>query len=249
MEDPSRLSYKIKKALRNPGRIIPFLKKYFTFKRIAASSKGHLDYYGKLVDLKAQTNPDLAVGSTSKDSWLSIGELQFNYLVKHGLQPNHHFLDLGCGNLRAGWRIIDYLEGAKYTGVDISSEIIRAAAKTLVDKELMPKRPYLYLVGDTHLEFLPSGYFDVVHAHSVYTHCPEEVIRSSMLGVKRVLRPEGFFDFTILEINETSANILEKDFYYSVDVIRDLAEGCGYTVQVMDDWTDHPHTKIRARIS
>ena len=37
---------------------------------------------------------------------------------------------------------------------------------------LQRKLPYLTLVNDLRLEFLPDSYFDVVHAHSVFSHSP-----------------------------------------------------------------------------
>ena len=48
---------------------------------------------------------DPALGGHLVKYYLS---LQFDYLVEHGLKPGHRMLDIGCGNLRAGWRFIDY---------------------------------------------------------------------------------------------------------------------------------------------
>ena len=56
--------------------------------------------------------------------------------------------------------------------------------------------PHLTLVQDLKLEFLPAGYFDAVHAHSVFSHCPIEVIDECLAHVGRVMKPGGFFDFT-----------------------------------------------------
>ena len=36
--------------------------------------------------------------------------MQFDYLVKHGLRPADRILEIGCGNLRAGRLLIDYLD-------------------------------------------------------------------------------------------------------------------------------------------
>ena len=68
-----------------------------------------------------------AVGSQTHDSWLEIGQMQFDYLVKHGLQPGDRMLEIGCGNLRAGRLFIDYLDPGNYYGIDISPDILLAA--------------------------------------------------------------------------------------------------------------------------
>ncbi len=48
-------------------------------------------------------------------------------------------LDIGCGNLRAGWRFIDYLEAGHYYGIDISPDILMAAKQTLTTQGSRPR--------------------------------------------------------------------------------------------------------------
>jgi hypothetical protein len=76
---------------------------------------------------------DRAVGSPSRDSWLGTGQLQFEYLVGHGLERDMRLLEIGCGNLRAGHLFIDYLESGNYHGIDISPPILIAALQTVAD--------------------------------------------------------------------------------------------------------------------
>jgi hypothetical protein len=42
--------------------------------------------------------------------WEFMGDLQFNFLISHGLKPYHHLWDIACGSLRAGVPLIRYLE-------------------------------------------------------------------------------------------------------------------------------------------
>ncbi len=44
-----------------------------------------------------------------KESWDIEGISQLKLLKQYGLQPNMKFLEIGCGYLRAGSHIIDYL--------------------------------------------------------------------------------------------------------------------------------------------
>lgn len=118
-------------------------------------------------------NPEAAVGSQTHDRWLALGRMQFDYLVEHGLAPGARMLDIGCGNLRAGWRFIDHLEAGHYYGIDISPDILIAAKRTLTAQGLQAKVPHLTITKDLTLDFLPDAYFDVVHAHSVFSQPPE----------------------------------------------------------------------------
>jgi hypothetical protein len=43
-----------------------------------------------------------------------MGELQFKFLIEHGLLPGYTLLDVACGSLRLGNRIIPYRDCCKY---------------------------------------------------------------------------------------------------------------------------------------
>jgi SAM-dependent methyltransferase len=190
-----------------------------------------------------------AVGNSGRKRWREAGQRQFKYLVKHGLQPQHRLLEIGCGNLRAGWRFIDYLEPGHYYGIDISPEVLLAAKKTVIEQDVVAKLPYLTLVDDLTFAFLPDGAFDVVHAHSVFSHSPIPVIEEAFRHVGRILRPDGFLDFTFNRTDGRERNVLREDFYYRTDTLLELADRCGLDGQFMDDWEElnHRQSKIRVR--
>src|SRR5579862_7424620 len=120
----SSIIYKVGKALREPTRILPYFRRLWRNRRLQGKSADFLDFYAKVVDDMATANPENAVGAADHAAWLSIGRMQFDYLVQHGLLPEHRFLDIGCGNLRSGWLIIEYLHRANYVGLDISAKVL-----------------------------------------------------------------------------------------------------------------------------
>jgi ubiquinone/menaquinone biosynthesis C-methylase UbiE len=195
-------------------------------------------------------NPDMSVGSSSRDHWMDVGKLQFDYLVKHGLRPNHSVLEIGCGNLRAGWRLIRYLHPGKYYGIDISPDILLAALKTVEDFGLQHKLPHLVVVENLRFSYLPDQYFDIVHAHSVFSHAPIDVLDECLKHVGRVMKPSGFFDFTWLQSNAGSASVLGEDFYFPRERIVELAHRHGFNAQEMGDWVYvQPKLRLRAASS
>ena len=56
--------------------------------------------------------------------WNEMGQLELDYLISQGLAPQHYFLDVGCGALRAGRMLSDYLEPAHYFGIDVNNDVI-----------------------------------------------------------------------------------------------------------------------------
>jgi SAM-dependent methyltransferase len=193
-------------------------------------------------------SPDLAVGSATREEWLRIGQLQFDYLAGHGLKPSDRMLDIGCGNLRAGRLFAGYLDAGNYYGLDISPDILLAAQRTVAEFGLQAKLPYLALVGDLTLGFLPDGAFTVVHAHSVFSHSPIEVIGECLANVRRVMAPGAIFDFTFDRTEGTEHHVLREDFYYRAETLIDLAGSHGLDARLMTDWEQlgHPQSKIRA---
>jgi SAM-dependent methyltransferase len=185
-----------------------------------------------------------AVGTESEERWQAAGRKQFEFLRHHGLSRDDFLLDIGCGNLRAGRRFIRYLKAGRYTGVDISPEILLAAQDTIVEYELQAKNPRLFLVSGTSLSFLAPQSFDVVHAHSVFTHTPLEVVTAYFEAAYRVLRPGGFFDFTYHHSDKGSWHVLEEDYYYPTDLLLEEAQLAGFAGQRLEDWT-YSQSKIR----
>jgi SAM-dependent methyltransferase len=158
-------------------------------------------------------------------------------------------LEIGCGNLRAGRLFIDYLMPGHYYGLDISPEILLAAQRTVAEFGLQPKTPHLTLVDDLTFGFLPSAWFTVVHAHSVFSHSPLPVIEECLANVGRVMAPEAFFDFTFDRTDGPEHHVLREDFYYRAETLIGAAERQGLSAELMDDWTalGHPQAKVRVR--
>jgi SAM-dependent methyltransferase len=69
----------------------------------------------------------------SHKRWLALGKMQFDYLVEHGLRPEHRMLEIGCGNLRAAGDSSLTRSGSHY-GIDISPDILFAAQQVLVER-------------------------------------------------------------------------------------------------------------------
>ncbi|MGE5133746.1 MAG: class I SAM-dependent methyltransferase [Gemmatimonadota bacterium] len=245
--DRSRLSYKFGYALRHPGRVLPYARRRGRDALLSLKSADHVSYYRAVMKSDAARSREGAVGSHTHDEWLQLGQLQFDFLVGHGLQPGDRMLEIGCGNLRAGRLFIDYLEPGHYYGIDISPDILIAAQATLAEFGLQAKLPHLTVVSDLKFGFLPAERFTVVHAHSVFSHSPIEVIDECLAHVGRVMTKDGIFDFTFDRTEGEEHQVLREDFYYRTETLIALAAKHGLDAQFMEDWEQlgHPQSKIR----
>lgn len=243
------IGYKVRYAAKHPTRVPGYVRRLWRDQVLRFRTTDHVSYYRGVMRSDTSKNPLGAVGTPTHERWLALGAMQFDYLSKHGLRPEHRLLEIGCGNLRAGWRFIDYLQAGNYYGLDISLDILVAAQRTVVEYDLQAKLPHMALVNDLRFAFLPSDHFDVVHAHSVFSHSPLDVIDECLAHVGRVLAPAGFFDFTFDRTEGTEHHVLREDFYYRTETLVALAEKHGLTARFMPDWEDLPHGQSKIRVT
>lgn len=245
--DKTTLAFKLQRAISAPGHIAPYIGRYIQYLRLSRRAGSQEELFRLYVDDLAKQNADKAVGpSDSKSDWDAIGNLQFNRLLEEGLKPHHRILDIGCGNLRGGWRMIQYLDEGNYVGADISREILIAALDTIRSHGLSEKRPYLYAIKGMELNFLPAG-FDFANAHSVFSHCEMPAIVKCLTEVRGLLKPHGTFALTFLESQGAPFNILRQDFYYPRTDLIGAAERAGFDVSVCEGW-GHIQTRLLCRV-
>src|SRR5665648_1089931 len=97
-----------------------------------------------------------------------FGLWQVDYLKRQGLTPGQSFLDIGCGDLRAGVPLIRYLEPGNYVGVDQTEIAIQQGLLSLTEADLA-RAPRFFVGGDMGFDVIGQS-FDVIWAHSVWTH-------------------------------------------------------------------------------
>jgi SAM-dependent methyltransferase len=134
--------------------------------------------------------------------WEEIGRLQFDFLVSRGLRPDQKLLDIGCGSLRAGVKLVRYLDAGNYYGTDINESLLTAGYDIEIRNEgLLDKLPRSHLVTDGEFDFswCPAP-FDVVLAQSVFTHLPLNHLRVCLERLVGAAAAGARFYVTIFEI-------------------------------------------------
>ena len=132
--------------------------------------------------------------------WKMKREFQIKFLQEKGLSPNNYFLDLGCGTLRGGIPLIDFLEAGHYYGVDQRQEAIDEGEKELLEAGLDQKKPVL-LVSPAISELEIDQKFEFIWAFSVLIHMSDEILADALQFVSRQLSDTGVF-FANVNIGE-----------------------------------------------
>jgi ABC-2 type transport system ATP-binding protein len=189
-------------------------------------------------------------GGVSADLWESGGEAQLAFLRSQGLKPEHHVLDLGCGPLRTGVRLLAFLEPGHYVGVDHDPASIEAGQRIEAPRAgVDPGRGRCEVADVTDLSQV-DGTFDVITAIGV-VECLElaQVARMMAAAVRR-LSPSGrmfiaFHEasgpalFERLERPGGSSSTLEGPLrHFDYGVLARLADAAGGRAERLGEWGD-----------
>ncbi len=122
--------------------------------------------------------------------WDTQRQFQIAFLKKHGLKPHHTLLDFGCGPLRGGIPIINYLNTGNYHGIDINREALDEAEKELKENKLEHKRPTLVHVEQKETLKLYKT-FDFIWAFSAVIHMPDYAYEAFISFTSKHLKRNG----------------------------------------------------------
>jgi SAM-dependent methyltransferase len=164
--------------------------------------------------------------------WYEKRAFQIKFLKEHGLQPSDTVVDIGCGTLRGGVPLIDYLDAGNYTGVDVRSEIEPEARAELTEHQLDAKAPSLVFgnrLADTHLE----RHFDIAWAFSLLFHLTDEHLTECFAFVREHLATTGVF-YANVNLGENAPGHWSgfPELWRTLDEYEERARGVG--VRAMD---------------
>ncbi len=131
--------------------------------------------------------------------WEELGKLQVDFLAEQGLRPHHQFIDVGCGSLRAGRLLVDYLEPRHYYGIDINVDVMKAGYDHELTDEQRSRLPLVNLRCTDRFDADFGHPFDMAIAQSVFTHLSLNNIRLCLFRLAKVMKPGAKFFATFFE--------------------------------------------------
>lgn len=132
--------------------------------------------------------------------WMMKRDFQIQFLKKMGLKPEHYLFDIGCGTLRGGIPIIDYLNNGHYFGSEVRPEVLEEGQQELRDAGLDIKNPTLIHSPDISKISIDQK-FDFIWAFSVLIHMNDDILRDTLRFVSNHLSDDGAF-YTNVNIGE-----------------------------------------------
>jgi ABC-2 type transport system ATP-binding protein len=187
--------------------------------------------------------------------WDTEGPRQLAFLREQGLKPADRLLELGCGSLRAGVALLQYLDAAAYVGVDTDQTLIDAAVAIELPRARIDPNRGQFLVGDARDLSAVEGSFDVILAVGLLQSLPTEGVARTFAAAIRRLAPRGRFFAAYFEApSAASLEPIERPgpcwshfdqppYHHDFETLRRLADACGGVAERMGEWGD-PHGQM-----
>lgn len=124
--------------------------------------------------------------------WKYTRQFQFQFLLDQGMQKTDILMDIGCGTLRGGIPMIDYLNKGNYYGMDVRDHVLEEGRKEIRAAKLEDKHPNL--ISFNHFsEVQLDVKFNIMFAFSVLIHFEDTIAQSCFQFVSKSLTDDGIF--------------------------------------------------------
>ena len=179
--------------------------------------------------------------------WEEIGRLQFDFLLSKGLKPDSYLLDIACGSLRLGVKVIPYLEPSHYLGIEKESGLVKAGLEKELDPKLKEeKQPNIVISNSFEFEKLEQK-ADFAIAQSLFTHLPPSLIDLCFQKLYPWLEDDGVFYATFFKtekkINNPKRPHDHYGFAYTQTEMCSFGETNGFASNYIGDW-NHPRNQV-----
>ncbi len=143
----------------------------------------------------------------------------FGFLRSLGLRPSDRCVDYGCGSLRIGMHLIDYLDRGAYWGVDVTDRFYADGRTLLAPHVEAVKAPRFDVISDDVLSDIRRWQPDVVISVSVLMHVPPAEL-PAFLGNMFGLLAAGAKAVILFDRTEKNARLSSMSWAYSDTFLR-----------------------------
>lgn len=165
-----------------------------------------------------------------------MGRHQFIKLIEEGLLPESKVLDIGCGCLRGGYWLINFLRPGNYYGIEPTKPHLEVGLDVLFDNEILEeKKPNFSHNADFDLTVFDER-FDFLIARSIWSHASLEQIDKMLDGFISQTGDNGVFLTSYVKVYQESAEYKGSEFSwpaigYMPKTLRNLIQDRGLHVE------------------
>lgn len=137
-----------------------------------------------------------------KNIFMEVAFASFYSLTMLGMSPKSKLLDIGCGALRNGIFLINYLDTNNYFGIEPNNIMLEEGIDKLGKTILENKNPMFSNNEDFQFssEF-PNNLFDLIFARSIFTHTSISMMDKCFYEISKVVGKDSKILLSYVEPN------------------------------------------------
>lgn len=172
----SRLSFLLQSIWRRPGQAAPLASQYSDTVRSRLKTAKHTASLGS--NLRGEEHEDL-------------GKSFFAKLKEHGLGQDDVCVDYGCGTLRVGRHVIDYLRPGAYWGLDIDQYLLDEGRALIGEDVWTEKRPNLRVISPLTVAEAAAARPSMLFSTKVLSHVHPDDVAGFIGNLLTIIGPTG----------------------------------------------------------
>ena len=168
-------------------------------------------------------------------------------LIGYGLTPEDVCVDYGCGTLRVGVPLIQYLRPGAYWGLDISEALLEHGKAEMPPELYREKRPNLRLITPENIAEAAAAKPSLLFSSKVLQHVHPEELSPFFANILAIVGQSG----RAIIFSQWSAGPTEQygpsGWAHGIEVIRRTMLDVGASMAVLSE-TERSETKRHGRI-
>lgn len=185
--------------------------------RLGFEFKRRLRYLWRHLDPRSvrECRIERMVGPTGV--WSALQQYQFDALMRHGLAPHHAVIDIGCGPLTVGLKLIEYLEPGRYVGLDLQHAPLAEAYRRIAKHRLAHKNPVLVNSATFGRDELAGRRFDYLWVSQLSYHLDDAQTADLLAQARAMMTPTAVLLMDVIDpARDVARNPHWKGFPYFV---------------------------------
>lgn len=192
-------------------------------------------YVGSVLDALSGQKSHATLGPITNEGSLERAESTAHALISLGISKSDLVVDYGCGTLRHGRTLIEYLEPSRYVGLDIDRRILDSGLAILPPGLAAKKAPILDVITDETLNRIASMRPRWVFSKGVLHHVPPTDLAEFFANISRLADPQTkILLWARLSDTSTTQQTSKRSWLHSLDAVISVARSVNLDSEIAE---------------
>jgi len=192
-------------------------------------------YVGSVVEALAGKKRHATLGPLTRPGSVEHAESIVDALIGLGVARSDIVVDYGCGTLRVGRKMMQYLEPSHYVGLDVDRRILDTGLEILPPGLAEEKTPILEVIDDDVLDRIAAMRPDWIYCKGVLHHVPPAELDDFFGSLLRLALAETKIVIWARLSDAATKQASDRSWFHSLEGIISFVKKLGFDAEVCMD--------------